>query len=803
MLYVRGHLMNRSITAFLFAFALAGASASCVDTSSLVGNSDGSTTTPSTTTTATPTPTPTATSVTNWGFSGAASAVNLDGSRIKIMWNFALSSAVSSYRVYEVTAGSVLNTLGATASTVNSFVVTGLATGTMHTYVVQAYDNRGNTDGNLHSVMAMTFAGISGVSNLGNVEATLAFASGGVSVATQYNSYCSTGGGNMVAMTSVASSATNIALTGLSTYTTYVCKITAVSPLGIEDSNTATYTFTTRGYQGVILVTASGDAPTAPSPQPTARQVNITWSAFLDATGSSLYKLIRVQKGSTVDMTATTACAFGVTTSCLVCQPQGLGNKTCQDLNVDNTLQYDYLLSMAPLGTSLSSTAWLLPSADTSYRTSVQIPPANMVLVHRDSVNVEECWTMGLATDPLNHQRCSYSGLGAVPYSSGAGTNGALSPPLNLPTNYFDMGYNFFVDRFGEGCNWTHGTDCGGGDCIGNGAPGAGLGVNGDVYYDWGTVGSYRCYYKSGGAWTDLISFSQMTSTIATAAVTNAPGSSNTVHAIPPLYRTSQNNAWSICQSIVDPNYGPKRLLRAREFVASAAWPEVPGDPGQISDSVASTNESGASIENTHVCNGGSANGVTQLGGFESGDDLAEDDTKTVLIMGSATSAGCVSRYGAQDLIGNMFSFVSDQLAYCDQTTAACYGQASSLDQGNVDMGYFNFDGVQGPGGGGVNINGATAVNSLSNGVTSLSIPLGLPMVGNDNGNALTLGGSIFPLSKAHSMQNYRLTQIGVTGVRAAMYGGNYQSTASRYTSNWVVDPNTVGGTVRCALPAE
>jgi len=257
---------------------------------------------------------------------------------------------------------------------------------------------------------------------------------------------------------------------------------------------------------------------------------------------------------------------------------------------------------------------------------------------------------------------------------------------------------------------------------------------------------------------------------------------------------------------MVDPNYGPKRLLRAREFVAAAAWPEVPGDPGQITDTAAAILEAGNSINTAHGCNGHQANGVTQLGSFLSGDELPLSDSKTIIIMGSVTSSNCVSRYGAQDLIGNVTTNVSDQLSGCDQTSYACSGTSSALDLGNLDMTYYNFDGSQGPGGGGVNFSNI-AISALSNGITSLSLPLGLPMVGNDSGNALTIGGAVFAASKIHATQVLFLNQSALVGTRSGAYGGGYDTFDSRYSSSWAAAPSSnpvsVGTGFRCALPAE
>jgi hypothetical protein len=90
------------------------------------------------------------------GFTGASTAINLDGTRIKVSWTGATSANVSGYTVYEYTTGAlvILSTL---PKTVLSFTHGGLTSGTLHSYVVRAIDGTGvSTDTNINIVAAFT-----------------------------------------------------------------------------------------------------------------------------------------------------------------------------------------------------------------------------------------------------------------------------------------------------------------------------------------------------------------------------------------------------------------------------------------------------------------------------------------------------------------------------------------------------------------------------------------------------------------------------------------------------------------------
>ncbi|MGK5084836.1 hypothetical protein WDW37_16230 [Bdellovibrionota bacterium FG-1] len=772
-------------------------------------------------------------------FAGATGAINLDGTQITISWNAATGTFVR-YRVYEVQADGSLSTIASLPSSITSYTATGLTVGTLHSYIVRTVDAANATDGNTVVVSAMTYAGISSTSGIGQTSATLKFAA--CNIADSVNIYCSLRGGAYALTATVAATQTSASLTGLQSGASYTCKALAVSQLGFEDGNTATKTFQTvpthtANYKGPILVQAfgeAGDASWTPyTGQPKARQVRITWKPFTGANASTLYKLVRVAKDGVIDTTVTNACTAATNSSCVVQCPAsaitgtvisddsanliGTAPKTCTDNNVAaSPTQYDYYIAQVINGwTEESPTA--ANGGDSAYRITVPIPPHDMVLVHRDSANYEMCNLMGKSDmDPTHHQRCAYTGLGAVPTNSNPG-----NPALNLDPGYYDFGYNFFVDRWVAGCNWspsaatTNGTGkCGAGrtngDCFGNVNPDASLGVDGNVYYDWS--GGY-CWVNVAQTWRQMNETS-LTSSQRLQAYTNTP--STTVKK-PPLVYFDQNRGADICAAVTDPDYGAKRLLRRREQIVASAWPSITGEPHAVNDSEINYLEGGMNHPITHACNSNIHYGVSAVGKTfnDSGYELARSAASgpESFVIGSTSTANCISRFGAQDMAGNVLQWISDQLGTCAAATHSCAGATSLLDSGNTDLSGFMFDGLgggtgnHGPGG------GAAAVTAwqLSLGTfssTYFSVPLGLPLVGNDSGNAVTTSNFGSVGAKFHS--NYISLNTDVaTGVpaRGAYVGGHwsYGSYNGRFTLMVGNIPTTAdsGIGIRCGLPAE
>lgn len=100
-----------------------------------------------------------------------------------------------------------------------------------------------------------------------------------------------------------------------------------------------------------------------------------------------------------------------------------------------------------------------IPANDFSkFSVLVPIPPANMVLVNRESVNYELCVVQQKkASDALKFNRCDHGEAGSVTFNSGPGKS-----DLKLQAGYFDFGYNLFVDRYPLSCNLTkYGVEAG------------------------------------------------------------------------------------------------------------------------------------------------------------------------------------------------------------------------------------------------------------------------------------------------------------------------------------------------------
>jgi len=741
-----------------------------------------------------------------YGFSGATGALNIDGTRIKISWSPATSSLVAGYQVYEVTATNT-NLLTTTGSTTMSYIATGLKNGSYHTYVVKAVNAAGVNDGNPTQVSALTYSGITSVTNIGNLEATVNFPS--AAAATKYNVYCGAGGAPPTLMATAVPPATSATVSGLTSYTAYACVVKAVNPAGAEDGNSILQQFATRSYQGVSLVQAYGNAPNAPSPQPTASQVTIVWPAFTGATSTTQYKLVRVALGAPIDATTTTSCTSSILGSCLVCSPTGAGSQTCTDTAVaPSPQQYDYLISSSvglASTPALSSMAWSLPTTTPTYRVTVPIPPSNMVLVQRDSANYEMCFIMNKTSDPLNHQRCSYTGLGAVPYNSNPG-NPALS---SLSPNYYDFGYNVFIDRWEVGCPWTlatSGGNCGTdnvtpGNCFGYGAPSNSWGANGNVYYDTDYGG---CYMNIGGTWS--ISTSLSTNANLLVASTNAPGGSG--WDIPPLTNTSQQSGWNTCRATVDPNYGPKRLMRRREFIVAAAWP-IATDPGGASFT-ASAMVNDSPLPTTHGCNVDWGASIT-TGPFNT-TDLAIASTGNApgsVIIGSGSTSSCVSRTGAQDLVGNVFEFTSEQVGACTGAPNYTCLPGISIDSGDLDINNLAWDGVTG-GPGGVSLGNWSLSTANSYGYKVVA-PLGLPLAKTASASlgGMTLGSpGIGDFNPSYLLRDYFSSPIGSTtsSPRVSMVGGAYNSQYESGRFMWDFNDTAYANSLagfRCALPAD
>lgn len=407
-------------------------------------------------------------------------------------------------------------------------------------------------------------------------------------------------------------------------------------------------------------------------------------------------------------------------------------------------------------------------------------PPANMALVHRWIANLEMCTLMGRAPDPNNNYRCSYVGPGNV-------------------GGYLDSLKSILVDTNEMGCNYTPAPACGDAvnGCLGTADPGA-VGVAGDVFYNRSNA---VCWYNSGGTWKTS-NDNTLTALERAVVATNNPGP-------PPLAQIDQVASSATCNAFTVTGFtGNKRLLTHREQVLASAW------DSSLSDAEIITIQNGITLPTTGHCNSNSASGLT----FDNLSTPADLETLPSILAwigrsvrtGSNATQNCKSRYGIQDLVGNMAEWSSDQLNTCSAVTHTCTGMASGLDASNTDWAGFNFDGTIGPGGGA----NPTMWNfsAMSFSATSIQLPLGLPMVAaapaSFDSLAIGTGVGEFDPAKLHGDYFYLDTDTA-NGVpaRGAYSGGAFYfgSASGRFHIYLGQTParQSVSVGFRCAIPAE
>ncbi|MGK5084689.1 hypothetical protein WDW37_15450, partial [Bdellovibrionota bacterium FG-1] len=350
---------------------------------------------------------------------------------------------------------------------------------------------------------------------------------------------------------------------------------------------------------------------------------------------------------------------------------------------------------------------------------------------------------------------------------------------LGLTAGYYDFGYNLFVDRWTAACNWTSqasGGMCGigasAGDCFASlGRDGGGLrikpsdtiGAIGNVFYD---RKANICWIKVAAGLNGWKSSNDTLTTAQRAAMyTITPSVAAPKPPIAMIYQTPANDT---CVAAADPDYGAKRLLRRREYIAAAAWP-MEWSTAAIDTMEYSTDVDHLTNAAKARCNTNPTTGLTC--NFPTGDCASDINANfRQVVTGAISTKNCSSRFGAQDMVGNVNQYVSDQIDQCNAGSShSCTGITSSVDSGNRDLNGFQFDGAGGNTGnhgpGGLNNGQISSDDGWHNGTLSwlfsvgvknssagvaqgfgagyFSAPMGLPMMGDDSGNALEIGVGI------------------------------------------------------------
>jgi len=525
-------------------------------------------------------------------------------------------------------------------------------------------------------------------------------------------------------------------------------------------------------HGGWANVVALGRKSDLDDTEKAARSVTLTWNAFTPhgATIDS-YNIYRATTSGGQDFG--TPLASGITT----------GTRSYEDITASAGTSYFYVVRPV-MNTQVIATP------ENYSEIKVLAPPDNMVLVHRWIANQEMCGLLGKtiggaegsAIHPTENYRCDYTGT----FGS---TNG-----------HYDIGYSFLVDMQEQGCRYNTDNVYNNGPAIGVTAPLDAFGSIGNVYYD---RNSHKCYIKNASdvwIWAESSSLS---------SAQRAALSSNKAH-LPPLTQLNQNRSWDTCQAqnvTLDGVSTDKRLLRRKEQVVAAAWPS-----GMVDATIATYEAGSTDLTNLNYCNSNSAgNGLT----YDNNAIPANIETlpsdllsavTTVRTGGTLTSL-CKTRYGAQDMVGNVIEWVSDQLESCDATSNICRGGTSALDLGNFDINGFAFDGIEGPGGEATASVDSDAFAGSLYSQTRMILPLGLPLVSSSSSYASALIGTNISSTALHGDDFGVFTDVanGSGMARGGRTGGSvyFDGSSGRWHLDFMHIPMDGSRTIgfRCMAP--
>lgn len=338
----------------------------------------------------------------------------------------------------------------------------------------------------------------------------------------------------------------------------------------------------------------------------------------------------------------------------------------------------------------------------------VVVPPDNMALVSRDMVNLEVCQKMHQSPVAGNHNTCSYYGPGDTVTSTSA--------------HIYDIGSDLLVDRFEAGCPIGHydtalNPKYVNASCIGSAnnvcygstvdlvwatapaGPAAGIGAQNDIFY---SRVSGQCVYNpkialgASGSWKD---FSEIVGT------PNYSANSQFAN-LPPLVNITQDKANQVCKSRPTFNLwsndtynyfnlnptplGNAKLPSRKQQIAYSAW------SNSYKDSEITDLETGWGLNAAPKCNSAYGNGLEEyftdadvvpasiyytlpgtssLKGGPNSDQLIRSFITGSNITANASAgglSGCISRYGIQDVVGNVKEWVEDRI-FC-YTANECTG---------------------------------------------------------------------------------------------------------------------------------
>lgn len=483
-------------------------------------------------------------------------------------------------------------------------------------------------------------------------------------------------------------------------------------------------------------------------------------------------------------------------------------------------------------------------------------PPANYTFVHRWMANQEVCNSMNMTTttpapnrvDPTKNYRCPYKGPGDTLISG---------------TRYYDIGKDMLVDMQEMGCPYSAAPTCGTGNgCVGITDPDIAVVVavaDGSIYYN---RNSGSCFIRDSGAWVTFQSASKVATAPLTAptSLVGLAGARLQSALNPPIVNITAAQAAATCATRPAPAFSWPVVTAGVPYLAlqNAVLPEkkeyiaFSGHPKDITDSIITDTEQGFSLNVQSRCNSSSASGIDNAytdsvipstsfiysipGTASSG--IRSLYTGSIPWVNSKSTEACVSRYGIQDLYGNVKEWVRDRMN-CNGSGAppgtaytcnALSGTDLFYDMYNVwgGLNYYGYDLTTGP----FNDADANLIPSGTDGYLTqwlfseqlfgagkFSLPLALPIHSDiDDSETAGVGALLYNslLDIGPGISTNRLHDDAIIinseavvnggGVGAIAVGGSYLSgtAAGRFTSELIPQNSvSVDTGFRCMIPIE
>lgn len=638
-------------------------------------------------------------------FAGIASVDNETASSLRVNWSD--YAGEQGYNVYNVSSGSYVY-VATVGVDVTAYTVTGLTADTTYTFAVKWINSNGVEDSNTATdggttLGAMTFTGIDNITSVTASSMVLNWTHDADAVTYKVQRI---DGAVATDIALIQAPTDYYTVSGLSSNTSYTWRVRATDTTGIYDSNTVTDTETTssvnithNGWKHVYAVGKETNWVTGGTDVATP-EIELWWYDMTPSSGTvSTYTVYR---SSDPTGPFTTEATGALTDN---------GDGTWKMVFTDEGSLAEgtaYFYKVVP---TVGGTEYIPDGTSPVDHTVIRIvtPYENEGLVHRWITNAEMCdqYNRGIddtgeskRVDFSNNYRCEYDGVSAI---------------LDGGTHYYDIEHDLMVDRFEMGCNVSKSAcdshTVGGTtttDCVGNynsttvwASPEPSAAQYSVAYNKYTSNQQNSCFIQLNSGtdnnWyrIDQLTNNQLASSgdnLGSYMYTNKRGAA-------PINYATQENFHHICgtqeKSITIDGTSSnltKRLLRRKEYMPSSLWTE------SLSSADINNIEGQGAFEPCDTSYGSHPARTGYDSDYNPTESVWPSSSGKFLSIGSnattTSTKSCMSRFGMQDMVGNMEEIASDQFD-CGNNTNLCISKPDPSVDTDVRATHYNgSDGV-------------------------------------------------------------------------------------------------------------